>query len=113
MSFQDNIFKFVQSRLAGFIDIIWSILNKTPALRQPGPAGAGQQEQTSAGGFSMDSAMNLWKAYGPAVMAGLSRPAGPGQPAAQPGASSASFQPNVTPTADRRPSNSSINSTSP
>jgi len=109
-SFQNNIFIFAQSRLSGLFDIIWSLLNKTPAFRQPEAPGTGQQ-QASASGFSMESAMNAWRAYGPAVMGGLSRPSGSAQPAPQPSASSTSFQPNTAPNADRRPSNPSINST--
>jgi receptor expression-enhancing protein 1/2/3/4 len=59
----------------------------------------------------MDSALGLWRAYGPAVMGGLSR-TGAGEPASSPpSASSTSLQPNGAPNAERRPSNSSVNST--
>lgn len=122
-SFQNNIFVFVQTRLSGLFDIIWSLLNKTPASRQDGASGAGAQPGGPAGGapgLSLESAMGLWKAYGPAVLGGLSRsgaasaPATPGAQAAsspptpQPAASSTSLQPNAAPNAERRPSNSSF-----
>jgi len=115
-SFQDNIFKFVQSRLSGLFDIIWSLLNKTPASRQPGTSGV-SQPQAGAGGFSMDYPMNLWRTYSPALVSSLSRSSSPAQPtsspASQPPAWSTSLQPNAAPNAERRASNPSINSTSP
>ena len=82
---------------------------KTPTSRPPTALGAGQQPAgTAAGSFTMDSALGLWKAYGPAVMTGLSR--SPVQPVPSPSASSTSLQPNA-PNAERRPSSQSINST--
>lgn len=112
-SFQNNVFAFVQSRLSSLWDIIWSLLNKTPAARQPGSPGTGEEQLGGPGGFSVDSALGLWRAYGPTVLGGLSR--GSTQPASSPGpqptASSTSLQPNGAPNAERRPSNPSINST--
>jgi len=106
-SFQNNIFKFVQSRLSALFDIIWSLLNKTPASWQPATPATGQQQ---AGGFSVDSALSIWRTYGPVVLGGLSHSSGPAQPiSSQPNASSTSLQPNGAPNADRRASNPSIN----
>jgi receptor expression-enhancing protein 1/2/3/4 len=107
-SFQNNIFVFVQTRISSLIDIVWSLVNKTPASGQPATGTSQQPGGTAAGGFTMDSALSLWKAYGPAVMGGLSRP--PVQPASSPSASSTSLQPNATPNANRRPSNPSVSS---
>jgi len=107
-SFQNNVFAFVQSRLSSVLEIFWSIVNKTPAARQPGAPGSAQQQPGGAGGFNVGAAMGLWKAYGPAVMGGLSRSSGSAAP--ETSASSTSLQPNAAPNAERRPSNPSVNS---
>jgi receptor expression-enhancing protein 1/2/3/4 len=110
-SFQNNIWVFVQTRLSSLIDIIWSLVNKTPASRQPAAPGTGQQPAGApASGFTMDSALSLLRAYGPAVMGGLSRSPGAGQSASSPSAS-ISFQPSAAPNTERSLSNPSINST--
>jgi len=103
-SFQNNVFAFVQSRLSSLIDIVWSLVSKTPAFRQPGATGTGQPPTGAAtGGFTMDAALGLWRAYGPAVVGGLTLSSV--QSAPSPSASSTSLQPDVTSNAERRASN--------
>jgi len=110
VSFQNNIWVFVQTRLSSLIGIAWSVVSKTPAFGQAAAPVTGQQPVVApTGGFTMDSALGLWRSYGPAVMGGLSR-AGAGQPVSSSSASSTSLQPNPAPNAERRPSYSSINS---
>ncbi|KIM88544.1 hypothetical protein PILCRDRAFT_813488 [Piloderma croceum F 1598] len=102
-SFQNHIWVFVQTRLSGLIDIIWSLVNKTPASRQPAAPGTSQQPSSATGGFTMDSALGLWKTYGPAVLGGISHSSGNASSTSAP-------QPNAFPNAERMPSDSYISS---
>jgi len=104
-SFQNYIWVFVQTRLSGLIDIIWSLVNKTPASRQPTGPGTSQQPSSVAGSFTIDAALGLWKAYSPAVLGGISRSSDNGQP------STSAPQPNAFPDTQRMPSDSYIKST--
>jgi len=79
-SFQNNIFVFLQSRLSSLMEIIWSLVSKTPASQQ----GTGQQPTNTAA--TLDFALGFWKAYAPAVMGGLSPSSV--QPSSSPSASS-------------------------
>ncbi|KAF9076109.1 TB2/DP1, HVA22 family-domain-containing protein [Rhodocollybia butyracea] len=76
ISIQSNIFTFVQTRLYGLWELLWSVLNKTPAAGQPPNQGANGQ-QTAAPAISLDAAMGLFKTYGPAFMNSL-KPASSG-----------------------------------
>jgi len=100
-SFQNSVVAFLQTRISGIFDIVWKLLNKGGPSQ--GPPGQSNGQPPAAGAFSLDAALGAWKAYGPAVLGGLSsaRPAS---------ASSTSLQPNAAPQPERRTSGSSVNS---
>jgi len=68
-----NTVLFVQRHLSNLFEFIWGLLLKAGAARQP----AGSEQTPSAGTpFSLDSAMSLWRTYGPALMGGPQGQAG-------------------------------------
>lgn len=113
-SVQSNTFAFVSSRLSAIWEVVWGILNKTPPAGQPPAtgatgapaAGAGGQTPSTAPAFNVESAMGLWRTYGPGIMGALSRPTmqtNTSQASVpSPSASSTSLQPNVAPNAELR-----------
>jgi receptor expression-enhancing protein 1/2/3/4 len=52
------------------IDLLWTILNKTPITKQPEDAREGQPGQQP---YSLESVKGLWTSYGPAIMGALSK----------------------------------------
>jgi len=83
VSVQQNTFSFIQGRLTSLWEVIWSLLNKTPASAQP-PSSTGQ-----ASGLSVESIVGLWNTYAPSVMSVL-QPSGHTTPARS--SSTTSFQ---------------------
>jgi len=78
-------FAFVQTRLSALLEFIWGFLNKAAASRQQ--AGS-EQSAPAVPSFSLDAAMSLLKAYGPALTRGQASP----PPANPTTASTTSFQ---------------------
>jgi len=70
VSAQTNVLGFLQSRISMLIDLLWSILNKTPITKQPQTATEGQLGQQP---YSLESLKGLWTAYGPVISGGLSK----------------------------------------
>ncbi|KAG7099043.1 hypothetical protein E1B28_000921 [Marasmius oreades] len=83
-SIQTNTFVFVQSKLAAIWNLLWSVINKTPAN------GQGQQRQGPP--LSFDAAMGLFKAYAPSVLSAM-------QPANKGLAPNAASTPSMAPSA--------------
>ncbi|KAG0704351.1 TB2/DP1, HVA22 family-domain-containing protein [Suillus ampliporus] len=69
-SAQTNVLGFLQSRISMLIDLLWTILNKTPITKQPQGAREGQPGQQP---YSLESMKGLWTSYGPAILGGLSK----------------------------------------
>ncbi|KAG1784129.1 TB2/DP1, HVA22 family-domain-containing protein [Suillus placidus] len=69
-SAQNNVLSFLQSRISMLIDLLWTILNKTPIIKQPQATREGQAGQQL---YSLESVKGLWTSYGPAIMGGLSK----------------------------------------
>lgn len=69
-SAQNNVLGFLQSRISMLIDLLWTILNKTPITKQPQVTREGQPGQQF---YSLESVKGLWTSYGPAIMGGLSK----------------------------------------
>ncbi|KAG2150187.1 TB2/DP1, HVA22 family-domain-containing protein [Suillus cothurnatus] len=69
-SAQNNVLGFLQSRISMLIDLLWTILNKTPITKQPEDAREGQPGQQP---YSLESVKGLWTSYGPAIMGALSK----------------------------------------
>lgn len=69
-SAQDNVLGFLQSRISMLIDLLWTILNKTPITKQPQAAREGQPGQQP---YSLESVKGLWTSYGPTIMGALSK----------------------------------------
>ncbi|GAW04417.1 TB2/DP1, HVA22 family-domain-containing protein [Lentinula edodes] len=88
VSIQSNVLSFVQSRLYALWELLWSVLSKTPVSQ--GNINGVQQTQPAAPGISLDSAMGLFKTYGPSLLNSL-------KPAATPNGS-APTPPSFTPT---------------
>lgn len=89
VSAQQNTLSFVQSRLNSLWEVIWSLLNKTPASGQRPASGL----SGPASSLSLESVMGLWDAYAPSVMSML-------QPSVHPTAHAAT--PVGTPPVERR-----------
>lgn len=68
-SAQNNVLGFLQSRISMLIDLLWTILNKTPISKHPQAAREGQTGQQP---YSLESVKGLWTSYGPAIMGALS-----------------------------------------
>ncbi|KAG5647577.1 hypothetical protein DXG03_008930 [Asterophora parasitica] len=108
ISVQGNLLAYLQSRLAALWAFVWNAANKAPASAN-GQAASGQTTPTGTGGpsFSLESAMSLWKTYGPLINGGGSQAAR----SATPNASSTSLK---TPsTGHRTASNSETNMSNP
>lgn len=69
-SAQSNVLGFLQSRISMLIDLLWTILNKTPIAGQPQAAGEGKPGQQP---YSLESVKGLWTSYSPAILGGLSK----------------------------------------
>ncbi|KAL0951426.1 hypothetical protein HGRIS_008118 [Hohenbuehelia grisea] len=104
---QQSTLTFLQTRLSSLWDFFWSLINKTPASGQPPAPGAPPQAGAGAG-LSLESAMGLWRSYGPSVLGALqpgtraaSNAPAPSTPGARPAAAASSSSIQV-PTAERR-----------
>lgn len=87
VSAQTNVLTFLQSRFAALWDILWSIVNKTPANAQAtGPNGSPGAPVSSP----MDTAKQLFSAYAPGMLGAFARP--PVQPHPSATSSTSSFQ---------------------
>ncbi|KAJ3760713.1 TB2/DP1, HVA22 family-domain-containing protein [Lentinula raphanica] len=87
VSIQSNVLSFAQSRLSALWELLWSVLSKTPVSQAS--ADNVQQTQPAAPAISLDTAVGLFKAYGPTLLNSL-KPAGAS-------ASSASTPASLTP----------------
>ncbi|KAJ4485945.1 TB2/DP1, HVA22 family-domain-containing protein [Lentinula aciculospora] len=74
VSIQSNILSFVQSRLYALWELLWSVLNKTPVSQ--GNADNAQQTQPTPS-ISLDTAIGLFKTYGPSLLNSLKPVAAP------------------------------------
>ncbi|KAE9408273.1 hypothetical protein BT96DRAFT_962922 [Gymnopus androsaceus JB14] len=93
VSTQSNVLLFAQTRLYALWELLWSVLNKTPAAGQPPSQGNGQQSAApQQPAISLDAAMGLFKTYGPSLLNSL-------KPAAASSGSSAPTPPSWTPKA--------------
>ncbi|KAJ6627092.1 TB2/DP1, HVA22 family-domain-containing protein, partial [Mycena sp. CBHHK59/15] len=70
LSIQRKTLFFVQAQLASLWQIVWGILNKNAAAGQP-PANTTGQAPAAGGGLTMESAMGLFRTYGPSLMSAL------------------------------------------
>ncbi|KAK0233062.1 TB2/DP1, HVA22 family-domain-containing protein [Armillaria fumosa] len=66
ISIQGSIITFIHTRLYAVWELLWSVINKTPPPGQP-PAAA----PPPAAGFSVESAMGLWRTYGPSLLSAI------------------------------------------
>lgn len=69
-SAQNNVLGFLQSRISMLIELLWTILNKTPITKHPQAA---REDQAGQQLYSLESVKGLWTSYGPAIMGGLSK----------------------------------------
>ncbi|KAK0208182.1 TB2/DP1, HVA22 family-domain-containing protein [Desarmillaria ectypa] len=66
ISIQGSIITFIHTRLYAVWELLWSVINKTPPPGQP-PAAA----PPPTAGFSVESAMGLWRTYGPSLLSAI------------------------------------------
>ncbi|PBL01170.1 hypothetical protein ARMGADRAFT_1007208 [Armillaria gallica] len=66
ISIQGSIITFIHTRLYAVWELLWSVVNKTPPPGQP-PAAA----PPPTAGFSVESAMGLWRTYGPSLLSAI------------------------------------------
>ncbi|KAK0464996.1 TB2/DP1, HVA22 family-domain-containing protein [Desarmillaria tabescens] len=88
ISIQGSIISFIHTRLYAVWELLWSVINKTPPAGQP-PAAA----PPPTAGFSVESAMGLWRTYGPSLLSAIqtgSARAAPATPPVTPSASASS-----------------------
>ncbi|KAJ7042411.1 TB2/DP1, HVA22 family-domain-containing protein [Mycena alexandri] len=96
MSIQRKTLSFAQARFATLWQAFWSAINKNPAAGQQAPATPGQAPPAPGAGLSLESAMGLFRTYGPSLMSAF-------QPAAAPPAGpSPAPSPLPTPAAEHR-----------
>ena len=69
VSVQRSTFTFAQVRLYQLLNAVAGILNKFACERGSSSDTGGQSP--ASGGFSLDSAMALWKSFGPSLMGNL------------------------------------------
>ncbi|KAJ6604484.1 TB2/DP1, HVA22 family-domain-containing protein [Mycena vulgaris] len=104
LSIQRKTLFFAQARLAALWQFVLGALNKNAAAGQQATGTPGQAPAPGAG-LTMESAMGLFRTYGPSLMSALQPAAAPAAPPATPrpvpSASSSSFE---APAAERRAS---------
>ncbi|KAJ6574942.1 TB2/DP1, HVA22 family-domain-containing protein [Mycena capillaripes] len=93
LSIQLRTFSFAQEKLAALWAIVWGVLNKNAAPGQQATGTPGQSPPAPGAGLSLDSAMGLFRTYGPSLMNAL-QPAAAATPA-----SSANPTPSPAPSA--------------
>jgi len=65
-SAQSNIIGFCRARISSLIDILWSLVNKTPITK---PTFRGAEGERSRVGGSLDQLKDIWSTYSPMVLA--------------------------------------------
>ncbi|KAK0198288.1 TB2/DP1, HVA22 family-domain-containing protein [Armillaria mellea] len=96
ISIQGSIIAFIHTRLYAVWELLWSVINKTPPPGQP-PAAA----PPPVAGFSVESAMGLWRTYGPSLLSAIqtgnarAAPATPVTPSASASSTSADNLPSI------------------
>jgi receptor expression-enhancing protein 1/2/3/4 len=101
VNIQAKTLVFAQDRLAALWQIVSAAINKNAAAGQSTSATPGQTPPAPGAGLSLDSAMGLFRTFGPSLMSAL-------QPAAAPAAT-----PGPTPTPSPAPSASTTSFESP
>jgi receptor expression-enhancing protein 1/2/3/4 len=104
VNIQAKTLVFAQDRLAALWKIVSAAINKNAAAGQSTSATPGQTPPAPGAGLSLDSAMGLFRTFGPSLMSAL-------QPAAAPAAQSAT--PGPAPTPSPAPSASTTSFESP
>ncbi|KAJ7071191.1 hypothetical protein C8F01DRAFT_975052 [Mycena amicta] len=84
LAIQGNVLSFVRARLASLWQFVSAALNKSAVAGQQAPGST----QTPASGINLESAMGLFRTFGPALMTAFQ----PAAPATPPTASSTSIQ---------------------
>jgi len=92
VNIQAKTLVFAQDRLAALWQIVSAAINKNAAAGQSTSATPGQTPPAPGAGLSLDSAMGLFRTFGPSLMSAL-------QPAAAPAAQSATPTPSPAPSA--------------
>jgi len=89
---QSSVVVFLQDRLKALWDIAWRFVGQAQAAQAAQPQPSGGANPQPATGSPADVVSNLWRSYGPTVMAGLTRSSAPqnAAPAAAPNAAYAS-----------------------
>jgi len=85
LSAQTNVLIFIQAKLTTLWDLLWSILNKSPATGQAPNSTSPQPPVQSP----LDAAKQLFNSYAPGILGSLIRPSAQ---STQSSASSSSFQ---------------------
>jgi len=80
-TFQSSIFVFLQERLQALWGLVWRLISQAQAQAQRQPGAGGDGTQQPATGSPADAVSNLWRSYGPSVIAGLTRASAPQNPA--------------------------------
>ncbi|KAJ7169717.1 TB2/DP1, HVA22 family-domain-containing protein [Mycena filopes] len=81
LNIQRKTFTFAQARFVSLWQALMAAVNKNQATGQQGPATPGQAPAAAGAGLSMESAMGLFRTFGPSLMSAF-QPAAP--PAAAP-----------------------------
>jgi len=64
---QQSSLTFIQSRLSGLWEFLWSLINKSTASAAPGV----NPQPGSSPGISLENVMGLWRTYGSSVLGAL------------------------------------------
>jgi len=102
LSIQRKTFVFAQARLAALWTIVWGAINKNAAAGQQATGTPGQSPPAPGAGLSLESAMGLFRTYGPSLMSALQPAAAPAAPPASP-SPSPSFAPSASTTSFETP----------
>ncbi|KAJ6509371.1 TB2/DP1, HVA22 family-domain-containing protein [Mycena vitilis] len=99
VSIQRNTFAFAQARLAVVWEFVWGALNKSAAARQQATGAPGQAPPPPGAGLSLESAMGLFRTFGPSLMNAFQPAAASSQPAAASAPPPVSQRPSFAPIA--------------
>jgi len=75
---QSSVFVFLKEQLQALWNVAWRLVTQAQQAAQSQPGGGNQQPAT---GSPADAVSNLWRTYGPSVIAGLTRSSVPQNPA--------------------------------
>ncbi|KAF5388488.1 hypothetical protein D9757_004586 [Collybiopsis confluens] len=71
VSIQTNVLSFIQSRLSALWELLWSVSNKqSPSANQPS-TNQGNLANGTSPAISLDTALGLFKTYGPSLLNSL------------------------------------------